>query len=365
MMHTVTSSGHEGDAARQVPGARRGWRLPLVVATSGLALTGVAAGVATSRGDLRPAPPPALAPSSAPAPSDPSQAPAAVPTTTPTVPQVVGKGLFVGGEQVDGTWWTVRGVGTGWLAQRTDDTWWWGRGTEPQALPGERNQPPAISPGGSYVAEVLLSEGGAVVTGLDIAAGGAPLSRLAVDLGDPGYVTVRGVTDDARVIVQGEGRHLMWLPLAGGRVVDLAVTAPEQLVLASTPAGLLVTDGENGQPYLAELADSGELTRTATVPFHDDLLVSPGGRWLATVAPGSLGGEVASVGTLEARALDGTGPGGTGPLTLRPPSGWSFRVHAWAWEDDEHLVSAVVRDGSERMVRCAVPVARCVLVAGH
>jgi hypothetical protein len=54
----------------------------------------------------------------------------------------------------------------------------------------------------------------------------------------------------------------------------------------------------------------------------------------------------------------------SGEAVLLPPDGWAFRVMAWAWEDDDHLVSPVVRDGgdADRMVRCGVQSGVCVLI---
>jgi hypothetical protein len=53
------------------------------------------------------------------------------------VPYVLDGRLYVQGEQVPGTWWTVRHAGGAWVAHRDDDTWWWGTGTEPIAIAGE------------------------------------------------------------------------------------------------------------------------------------------------------------------------------------------------------------------------------------
>ena len=56
---------------------------------------------------------------------------------------------------------------------------------------------------------------------------------------------------------------------------------------------------------------------------------------------------------------------GTGATTLEPPDGYGFAVRAWHWEDDVHLVATVVdRTGGERMARCVLPSARCVLLPG-
>lgn len=120
-----------------------------------------------------------------------------------------------------------------------------------------------------------------------------------------------------------------------------------------------ITGPHDVPPYLAEISDTGALTRTGPVPNHDDVLVSPGGAWLTWTAPGTTGGEVTSVAELQAQSVDGGQP-----VTLTAPAGWGFRTRAWAWESDEHLVSPVVGDGDggERMARCSVQLVRCVLV---
>ena len=78
------------------------------------------------------------------------------------------------------------------------------------------------------------------------------------------------------------------------------------------------------------------------------------------IAPGgTLGGEVTSISKLEAQTVDATEQ-----VTLTAPDGWGFKNGAWAWEDDEHLISPVLRDGdtTERMARCSVLLARCALI---
>ncbi len=207
-----------------------------------------------------------------------------------------------------------------------------------------------------------------MLTGLDTRSG-QELGSVPVPLGDQqdgSTVSIRAVTNDGRVIAQGTKTSLMWLPLAGNDTVDLSVTAPEQQFLGASPIGVIVTDGAGGvidgttgEPYLAEISDAGELTRIGAVPTHDDIAISSDGTWLIFTAPGSTGGEVTSIPTLEVQRVDGTQP-----ATLSAPKGWGFRVREWVWEDDDHLVSPVIRDadGSERMARCSTQRPRCVLI---
>ncbi len=347
---------------QEPPRAQR-HRLPLLVAAAVVLFVAGAVSVVATRGDKE----------LGPAPSSPTRTEPVVktPTTAPTVPYVLDQRLYVDGERVPGTWWSVQVGDAGWLALRTDNTWWWGQGPEPTAITGRLDVPPVISPNGRYVAEVRSENGKDVVTGFDTRSGGEGLGDVPVDVGDPqggSAVTIRAVTNDGKVIAQGANTSLLWLPLAGNGTVDLTATAPGQVILGSTSAGLIVTDGAggvidgaSGEPYLAEISDAGELTRLGAIPAHDDVVVSPGAEWLAWTAPGTTGGEVTSIPALEAQTVDGTQH-----ATLTAPAGWGFSVRAWVWEDDDYLVSPVVGDGDgdggERMTRCSVQLASCVLI---
>ena len=341
----------------------RTWQPLLVAAAVVLLVAGTVAVLVTSRGGGEPEP----APSPTPTRIDES---VSIPTTAPTVTYVLDRGLYVGGERVPGDWSQVWAGPKGWVAIRTDGSWWWGWGTDPQRLSRERDLPPAISPDGGYVGEIRTDGGQTVLNGFETRFGGEGLGAVPVDPGSPEdgtQVRVRAVTDDGMVIAQGGDTAVLWRPLVDNETVDLTETAPGIQVLGNTPAGLLVTDGSDGAvdgttgaPYLAEVDEDGTLTRVASVPTHDDLLVSTGGTWLAYPPPGSTGGEVTSIGSFEVQPV-----GGSDTTTLAAPDGWGFQVRAWAWEDDDRLVSPVVRDsnGAERMARCSVRAGRCVLVA--
>ncbi len=363
------------------PGRRA--RLPLLAAAAAVLVVAGGAAVLATRGDTpTPAPAPAPTTPATPGPtttSSPTESPSAspsvaaveIPRTPPTVPYVLGRQLYVDGTQLPGSWWSVQGGDSRWLALRADNTWWWGWGPKPQSIPGPHDTPPVVSPAGTFVAETTVENGQGTVTGFDTRAAGEGLGGLPVDLGDRqdgSLVTVRAVTDDGRVVVQGSRTALLWLPLVvdGGGPVDLTSTAPGVQFLASTPAGLVATygsDSREGEPFLAELSDAGKVTRKAPLPAYDSLAVSPGGAWLAWVPPGTLGGEVTTVGSLEVQRV-----GGGGAATLTPPDGWGFRVEQWSWEDDDHLVATVAAegagegDGADRLVRCSATAARCVLL---
>ena len=354
------------------PRTKGHWQPPLVAAAVVAIVTGaVAVGVVTRDGQDR-------------LPERPSASQTApvvtIPTTPPTVPYLLNKRLYVDGERLPGTWWRVYVGDDGWLAARTDDTWWWGRGSTPNEIPGYHDTPPDISPNGRYVAEIHKEDGERVLTALDTRSGGEGLGSLPVkirDRGDGTTVGILAVTNDGKVITQRSNTRMMWLPLVDNGTVDVPASGPGQAILDNTSAGLILTDDvfalpgdASGEPYLAEISDTGELTRIRTIPAHDVVVVSPGAEWLAWVTPGTLGGEVTEVGSLEAQRVDGTRH-----ATMNAPAGWGFPVHAWVWEDDDYLVAQVVRNGTdfgeqsygrpppvERMARCSPQLARCVLI---
>ncbi len=342
--------------------SRRHWSPLLVAAAVVLIVSGAVAVGETFRGsgEREPAPPASRT----------EEPVTEIPTTAPSIPYVLDQRLYVGANRVPGAWWSVQSGRSGWLAQRSDNTWWWGKGRIATEISGLGDAPPVISPDGGYVAMVVTEKGRSVVTGFATRAGGQGMGALPVypgnaEAGDP--VRVRAVTNEGQVIVQGTGTYLMWLPGGDNSTVDLTSTAPGQQILGSTPAGLVVndgadgvTDGTTGAPYLAEISDAGELTRIGSLPTHDDLVVSPDASRLVLTPSGSTGGEVTSIAELGVQAVDGTQQ-----ATLAAPAGWRFRVRAWAWEDDDYLVSPVVRNdgGEERMARCGVRPARCVLIA--
>jgi len=332
-------------------------RQPLLAAAAVVAIVAGAAGAVSTLPDgrdtepARPGPSPSLTPSPS---SSPTESVARVPRSAPTLPHVVDGRLYVDDTEVAGTWWSVRAAGETWIALRDDYTWWWGRGPQPNELPIGEDVTPQISPDGRYVAVVRVEDEEGMLSVVDTTTGrvvgGTPQSLGPVQWDYPPYVVA--VTGHGRVVVRRGDGHLLWSP------GSLAELVPGQMVLDATSAGLVVTDGDGGPPYLAEISDRGELTRVGDLPEHDDLVVSPGGKWLAWTPAGTTGGEVTSIPTLEVSALEGEQS-----ATLTAPDGWHFKMRTWGWEDDSHLVSTVTDDhGRERMARCRALPAECLLI---
>jgi len=302
-------------------------------------------------------------------------APAPSPTTTeddgsvsqaaPEAPVVVSGVLYVGGQQVRGRWLGVQGSGTHWVGHRADGSWWWGYDARPQQLEGTMYQPPVISPSAGYLARVLSEDGGAMLVGADTEEGGEGFG--GVDLPGAGLdpaVRAVAVTDAGLVVTTGTNFQRLWRPLIDGETIDLAQTAPGQVVIGNTGAGLLVnegdynaTDGTQGEPYLARLSEDGTLARLGAVPTHDVLESSE--QWLAYVPPGTVGGEASAATNLRVQQVDGSATG-----VLTPPEGWLFVAPGFRWESDDRLLALVVTEdgGDEALVRCRPDLASCVLV---
>lgn len=342
---------------QEPPRVQRHWQPMLAAAAVVLIVLGVVAVVASNRGAEDPQPAPST-PTPTPSATKSTAPPVETPRTAPTIPYTVDDQLYVDGEQVPGTWWYLQTAGPTWLAMSAqDNTWWWGRGPEPHRIETLIESSPALSPDGMYVAMIDAANG--IVTGFDTSVSGEGLMSAPVDLSDPGLF-VRAVTVDGKVIVQGVGTATLWLPFEDNDTVDLTETAPGQEIREGTTAGLVVSDGVDGPQYLAEITAAGELTPLGDLPAHDTIEVSPGAEWMAWTPPGTFGGEVASVGSLEIGTVDG----GT-QATFTAPDGWAFKAMAWAWETDDNLISPVLPDrgeGSERMARCSIQTFECVLV---
>lgn len=357
---------------RPQPRSARLWH-PLLVAASVALVVGVVALVLSRQGSSppQPAPSPTLPPSTS-STASPGPAPdAKIPSTAPTVPYVLDQHLYVDGAQVPGSWSSVESRGGIWLARQYDGSWWFGGpGADGTRIDAEIDQPPVLAPNGRYLAFVDLSGGRVRLTGFDPLSAGPGVDQAPIDLPaqeDGVAITVRAVTDDGAVIVQGTRTSRMWLAQSADMsVVDLTRTAPDQVFLEGTSAGLVVVDGADGatdatetQPYLATIATDGRLTRGATLPTYDDLVISPGGTWLLRSPAGTLAGEVTSVSTLRAQPARGGDE-----VVLSAPAGSGFANGTWSWEDAETLIAVLLptgkaEQGSARLVRCNVALGAC------
>lgn len=91
--------------------------------------------------------------------------------------------------------------------------------------------------------------GEARLTGFDTKPAGEGFGQAPIpDLPTSIALRVAAVTDEGDVIVQGTRTRLMWRAQFGDQqtVVNLNVTAPGQVILQGTSAGLVVVNGETG-----------------------------------------------------------------------------------------------------------------------
>lgn len=283
------------------------------------------------------------------------------------LPVAVGLDLFVGGAQVPGRWFTAEGRGTHWVALRDDRTWWWGFDDEPRPIDGRIDQSVVISPGGGYTAHVEAEPGGRWrLVGADTEFAGEGFGAVDLPRGpiDPPPRAV-AVTDDGLVVAGGPDFQWLWRPLVDNAVVDLAETAPGQVVLRGTDAGLIVnagttygqTDETSGAPYLARLAPDGTLTRLGPVPTHD--VLEAGEQWLAYVPPGSIGGEAWTTTDLHVQRRDGSGPD-----VIDAPDGWRFAVPGFRWETADQLLALLVSpdESTQALARCRPDTRACEVI---
>ena len=282
------------------------------------------------------------------------------------IPVLVGTDLLVGGRQVPGRWYAADGRGTHWIALREDRTWWWGYDEEPQRIDGQVDQSVVISPGGGYTAQVLTGPGHRwTLVGADTEWGGEGFGGVDLPRGEmsppPRAVAV---TDDGLVVAGGPRFQWLWRPLVDNATVDLAETAPGQVVISSTDAGLVVnegtygqTDGQQGAPYLARIAADGTLSRLDPVPTHD--VLEAGEQWLAYMPPGTAGGEVPGLPELQVQRRSGSAAG-----VLDAPDGWLFLASGFRWESPDALLAELVRaDGDDQaLARCRPQTETCELV---
>ncbi len=334
---------------------RRDWTSLLVAASLAL-IAGCAVLLIVTRAGEKATP--------APAPPTPTQSAiesvAGIPTTQPTKSvYVVGDQLWAYGTRIDGRWWLVTSERGMWLALRQDNTWWTGYGPKLSNSLGQSDVPPQLADDGAYVGRLRNEPERVILTGENLF-DEEDLGPFAIESDDSGSITLRAMLTNGRFIVQGTTTSKLWQPLFKPRVVDLAETAPGQVFGASTSAGLIVADGVDGRPYLAEISETGALRELQPLPEHDDLSISPGNVWMAWTPIGTTGGEVTAISTLQVRLLSYTDV-----ETLHAPTDWAFKVRAFTWEGDDYIIAPVIREngeGGERLARCRVLKPACVLI---
>jgi hypothetical protein len=331
----------------------RHWQALLVAAVVLLIVACAVAMEAISGGSREPSP----------APPSPSPSRVGISTSPSTATYELNRKVYAGGEQAPGSWVWFAGVGDSWVGWRDDLTWWRGLGTQIDRIEDVNHRAPALSPNGEYIGAVLGTSGEGDLVGFETRRGGEGLGGTPIELGDPdagNSTRVRAVLDDGRIIAQGASAAILWLPLRDvDNTVDLSRTAPGQEVRYNTSAGLVVTDGLGGSPYLAEISDAGRLTSLRDLPSNNAVF-SPGAVWFAWTPSAPQGGDVMRVPTLQVQSLDDADE-----VEWTAPAGWDFRVGEWTWEDDDLLVAPVAQDDGpygERIARCSVRAARCVLI---
>jgi hypothetical protein len=290
--------------------------------------------------------------------TSPTEVAHAIPEGEPSVPYILGGELHVDGKTVaGGPFWQVRSGAKAWIAVDTTGHWWWGRGPQAMKIDASIDDVPVISANGEYVGLTSLPDG---ITGFDTGFSGEGFGGHPLDLGNRQngtQVTVRAVTDDGMVIAQGGDTSVMWRPLDDQQLVDLNDTAPDQQIVGSTSAGLVVTDAVDGPAYLASIDGDGTVTELGDLPDSDSLIASADGRSIVYTPAGTLGGEVSTVRTLRAQRLDGTGA-----ATLRLPKGWDFEIGTWTFEDDAYVVAVAVGRDGESLTRCRVADGTCAIL---
>jgi hypothetical protein len=311
-----------------------------------------------------------------------------VSAAAPTVPYLLKGRVHVGGEVLPGRYagFVVRGkTWLGW--QHWEGRRTWGTGTTKHRLPAVNAV--EISPGGRFIATVsggehcegvgLNTENKQCIVELLDTSGAERPRRLVVAR----TVVLAGVSDHG-VVVLTEGAALRWNELMWDAAGDAdgvvpIEDSPEMTAWAMHDwgpggfgnAGFEFVAPNVSQRWLGELVD-GEVR--ARFPIPEDVEPGPGGAWVlrdpwVSVNWRHLKGALEpTTTTLRARSLGKHGDLGA-PVLLRAPGGWSFARAPQPgdvvfWEDADTFVARVVdsRQSGDRLARCDLPRATCVLV---
>jgi hypothetical protein len=309
-------------------------------------------------------------------------------TAAPTLPYLLKGRLYVEGQVLPGRYAGVIVRGKTWLGwEHWDGPRTWGTGATTHRLPAVNAA--EISSDGRFIATVrggehcegvgLNSEHKKCVVSLLDTSGAQPPRRLVV----PRTVVLAGVSDQG-VVVLTEGAALRWNELmwdaTGGadRVVPIE-DSPGMREWAMHDwgpgsfgnAGFEFFTPNVSQRWLGELVD-GEVRARFRIP--EDVEPGPGGAWVLADpwwyqdGPPELEGALElTVPTFTGRTLGKRGRLGA-PVLLHAPTGWFFaRVTVddmVYWEDPDTFLARVVdsRQSGDRLARCDLPLATCVLV---
>lgn len=308
----------------------------------------------------------------------------------PSVPYLLKGRLHVGRAVLPGRYTGVLVRGRTWLGwERWDGPWTWGTGTTTHRL--RARTVAKLSPSGRYLATVtggehcegvgLNLEGKPCTVRLHDTSGAEPDRRLRVGR----TVVLVGVTDHG-VVVLTEGAALRWDELvwdaAGGAdAVQPLVDSPQLREWARQGwepsgfghAGFELHTGNVPGRWLGDIVD-GEARLRFQIPEGAE--PGPDGAWiLATRWSVSRdqrrelkGALELTAPTLRVRALGKRGRLGA-PVPLHAPTGWFFARATPGddvvfWEDADTFVARVVdaRQSGDRLARCDLPLATCVLV---
>jgi hypothetical protein len=304
--------------------------------------------------------------------------------SAPTIPWLDRTKLYVGGEQIPGSWTEMVSGGETWVARRGDLHAVWGRGTEQHDLGkvgwffgGASVEPlgmsgPFVSPGGRYVAYGgdQGNEGDAPLRVLDTRTGRSTALPARFDKHD-----IDAVTDDGLLItslwpdpddpegrperrehyVLGVGKAPVRLEALGGELVSL--TGAPGLMLVDSDEVVWVVELVNSHVRRAvELGLSQN--RTDDWDARPAASLSPDWKWLLDLRWVD---EQEEPSTVSVTSVD------TGRTTsVTAPKGWAFapRLAPGFWEPAGTLITWVVEGESRayHLARCAPAVGACVLV---
>jgi hypothetical protein len=310
----------------------------------------------------------------------------AVSAAAPTVPYLLKGRLHAGGQVLPGRYGSLIVRGRTWLGwERWDRPWAWGTGAT--AHPLAARTVAKLSPSGRYLATVTGGhhcEGGPNPAGKPCTVGLVDTSGAERDrrLRVGRTVVLAGVTDGG-VVVLTEGADLRWNELmwdaAGDADGVVAIEdSPEMRAWAMHDwgpgsfgnAGLEFFAPNVSQRWLGVLVD-GQVRARFRIP--QDVELGPGGAWVVRnpwvrYQRDLKGALESTTPTLMAHTLGKHGRLGA-PVPLQAPAGWFFARatpgdDAVFWEDADTFVARMVdsRQSGDRLARCDLPLATCVLV---